>query len=112
MDRNPCFLVILFLSFLPLSFGAQEQDVTKPLAGAPKAEVLQKWCGDVKRSTDQFKWNIEPCKAIPWVVGGSSIEERPLVYAEFGDPKAENTTLVLSMVHGDEVTPLYLGLQL
>ncbi|MBI2712307.1 MAG: succinylglutamate desuccinylase/aspartoacylase family protein [Bdellovibrio sp.] len=35
-----------------------------------------------------------------------------MVYASFGDPNAQNTTLVFSTVHGDEITPLYVALQL
>ena len=41
-----------------------------------------------------------------------SDENRPLLYAEYGDPKAPNVTLVFALVHGDENTPLYLGLRL
>jgi protein MpaA len=45
-------------------------------------------------------------------MGGNSVQGRPLVYAEFGNPHAENSTLILATVHGDEVTPLYLALEL
>jgi protein MpaA len=34
------------------------------------------------------------------------------VYAEFGEVTSKNTTLILAMVHGDEITPLYSGLAL
>ena len=34
-----------------------------------------------------------------------------MVYVVFGEENATNTTLILSMVHGDEVTPLYVGVR-
>jgi murein peptide amidase A len=76
------------------------------------AEPIENWCSELKNSLSKLKWKIEPCQGIRWQIGGRSVEGRALVYAEFGDPKAENTTLILSTVHGDEVTPLYLGIEL
>ena len=73
---------------------------------------IQHWCADVKKAIRDLKWNVDPCKDIGWVQGGASVQGRPIVYAEFGDPKSTNTTLVFTMVHGDEITPLYLGIQL
>lgn len=83
---------------------------------ASKAQV-KKWCEAARIEIEKLNWKIDPCEgkggSIPWRVGGSSVEGRPLVFAEFGDPNAGgNTTLVLSAVHGDEITPLYLGIQL
>lgn len=75
-------------------------------------EPLRKWCQDVQASVTSLKWPLEACKGIEWKVGGTSVEGRALVYAEFGDPKAKNVTLVFSAVHGDEITPVYLGLKL
>jgi protein MpaA len=73
---------------------------------------IKKWCEEVAASVKQLKWNIEPCNGIRWQVGGKSFQGRPLVFAEFGDMDAVNTTLVFSTVHGDEITPLYVGIQL
>jgi len=66
----------------------------------------------MRQSVTSLKWKIDPCDGIQWKVGGKSVQGRPLVYAEFGDPNAENTTLIFSTVHGDEITPLFLGIQL
>ncbi len=75
-------------------------------------ELIQTWCTEVNQALLSLQWNVDPCTQIPWQVGGQSIQGRALVYAEFGNPLAKNTTLILSMVHGDEITPLYLALQL
>jgi protein MpaA len=74
--------------------------------------TLQSLCGEINQSAKTLKWDIKKCEGTDWKTGGKSFKGRPLIYAEFGDPKAPNTTLIFSTVHGDEVTPLYLGLQL
>jgi len=76
------------------------------------ADPLQKWCNDLRLSIKKLNWSLEPCDGVAWKQGGTSVLGRPIMYAEFGKADESNTTLVLSMVHGDEVTPLYLGLEL
>jgi murein peptide amidase A len=72
-----------------------------------------KWCDEMRAIVKEFKWKLDPCEAgVEWRVGGTSVEGRPLMYSEFGNSEAKNTTLVLAMVHPDEVTPLYLGLKM
>ncbi len=78
-----------------------------------QAAEVQAWCKELRGQVARFKWKIDPCPAeVKWKVGGLSVLGRSLVYAEFGDAAAENSTLVITMVHSDEVTPLYLGLKL
>ena len=78
---------------------------------APKAEpakvdpVVEKWCSELGTAMKGFRWQLEGCKFKDWKVAGKSVKGRPLVYAEFGDVNSKNTTLVLAMVHGDEITP-------
>ncbi|MFZ9596203.1 MAG: M14 family zinc carboxypeptidase [Bdellovibrionia bacterium] len=74
--------------------------------------MVEKWCQEVSAAIKPFRWKVEPCQNMKWKVGAQSVQGRPLVYADFGDPDAANTTLVLSTIHGDEITPLYLALQL
>jgi protein MpaA len=60
----------------------------------------------------ELNWKVEPCQGIQWQIGGYSREQRPLIYTELGNAHAKNTTLIFSMVHGDEITPLYTALAL
>ena len=98
---------------------------TAPVAKAPlenalspdlKKAQLEKWCEESRAAFKKIKWKIDPCTgaagAVDWRVAGLSVEGRPLVFAEFGNPNALNTTLIFSSVHGDEITPLYLGIEL
>lgn len=81
----------------------------KPASGLGS---IEKWCQEVNDSISELKWKMSSCNGIDWKVGGASVQGRPLVYAEFGNPKAENSTLIFSTVHGDEVTPLYIALEM
>ncbi len=92
---------------------AQKENPTSTKATEiyPSTEI-QKWCSELKSSIAELKWKVEPCEGINWKIAGQSVLGRPLVYAEFGSKGARNTTLIFSMVHGDEITPLYLGVQL
>ena len=71
------------------------------------------FCEEMRTSIKALKWNVDPCPSdIQWKIGGYSVEGRPLLHADLGNPGSLNTPLIFSMVHGDEVTPLYLGLEL
>lgn len=78
----------------------------------PEGE-LESLCSQLRSAIKKLKWKIEPCKDIEWKIGGYSVQGRPIIYAEFGDLSSDkNVNLIFSMVHGDEVTPLYIGLEL
>lgn len=83
-----------------------------PGVRAEETTSLNTYCQDLAKAATALHWELDPCKDIEWKTGGTSSEGRPLIYAEFGDPTAKNTTLIFSMVHGDEITPLYLALEL
>lgn len=79
----------------------------------PNAAALERWCKEVSTEIEKVGWKgLDPCTGIGWEIGGWSLKGRPLVYAEFGSKSSANTTLILSTIHGDEVTPLYLGIEL
>jgi len=69
-------------------------------------------CAKLGESITQYAWNLKTCEGVKWRAERLSEEGRPLIYAEFGEPTSKNKTLILSMVHPDEVTPLYLGFKL
>jgi protein MpaA len=83
-----------------------------PVPSEAQNAEIQKWCADVSAAGKPFGWDLNPCKGVDWRKAGTSTEGRPLVYAEFGEKDAENTSLVFSSIHGDEITPFYLGMQL
>lgn len=74
--------------------------------------AIEDFCAKMDRTIVDLKWDLKTCAGIRWRADRFSEEGRPLIYAEFGDPRSANKTLIFSMVHPDEVTPLYLGFKL
>jgi murein peptide amidase A len=108
--------MIFLRTFLLLLLLMTSAYATRPARQSFAAESgvmsMTQWCEDVRGAAERLKWKIDPCSKLDWKVGGYSVQGRPLVYADFGDARAKNVTLIFSMVHGDEITPLYLGLEL
>lgn len=131
------FWAITFLTFMTylgtapveaMPQGMSEEVKVKKLSASkrlmiPNLEKLQKkersserrmvmdWCQNLRREMKKFGWKLDPCRLKNARVGGLSVKGKPLVYFDLGDPKAENTTLILSMIHSDEITPLYVGIK-
>lgn len=104
------FAIFLHLGVFSPLFASQ---VSSHSQGSVREPVsLLQWCQFLRNSMKELKWRLEPCEGLTWSEAGRSVNGMPLVYAEFGDPNSTNTTLIFSMIHGDEVTPLYLGLKL
>jgi protein MpaA len=100
-----------------LQLGSHSSVIASQSPGSPQGSVrepisLLQWCQALRSSVKELRWRLEPCEGLAWREAGRSVNGMPLVYAEFGDPNSTNTTLIFSMIHGDEVTPLYLGLKL
>jgi len=96
-----------------VAIGQEPQASPPPAVVVDDSVEIQKWCAELHgRIQKKYKWPENPCLVTQWHIKGHSTEGRPLVYAEFGKEDLVNTTLVFSMVHGDEATPLFLGLRL
>ncbi len=65
---------------------------------------IARMCSDLGEAFKRFGWEKNPCGGVNWQAGLKSINGRPLIYAEFGT--GEETTLLLSGVHPDELTPI------
>ncbi len=67
---------------------------------------------EIRNRIKRFKWDNSVFSHTDWKQQGITVYGRPLIYWTCGDSKNQNTTLVLSAVHGDEVTPVYFGFRL
>ena len=104
------FFVIFLYCFGCQGMRSEKEGLSQPV---PESQIeINRWCSEVRSAVTDLKWNMDPCEGIRWVVGGVSVYGRPLVFVEYGPDKSPNTTLVFATVHGDEITPLYLGLEL
>jgi protein MpaA len=88
-------------------------EVAKVAVPVWKQTFCQEWQAEAKRLGWSKGWSL-PCMDIDWQLFGESVQNRPLVFAVFGDhvqSARQNVTLILSSVHGDEVTPTYLAMR-
>jgi murein peptide amidase A len=84
-----------------------------PTPSAHPVLNVSELCDQLVHSFKKYGWDLkQPCEGSIWKSDRLSHENRPLIYAEYGNPKSVNRTLILSMVHPDEITPLYLGFHL
>ncbi len=63
-------------------------------------------------TSKKWSWDLSLFTSSGWSHNGRSVNGLPLVYWTCGDPKSDNSSLILSAVHGDEVTPVYFGFRL
>ena len=67
---------------------------------------------EIQKNYSETKWSDTLYKESPWkIYSEKTAQGRPLIYFVCGEGN-KNTTLLLSSVHGDEVTPVYFGLRL
>ena len=68
---------------------------------------IEEFCEKLAAKFKQYRWDKDPCGKVPWQVQGYTQRGRPLLYWVFGSgPK---TTLLISGVHPDEMTPIPMG---
>ncbi|MCB0349360.1 MAG: succinylglutamate desuccinylase/aspartoacylase family protein [Bdellovibrionales bacterium] len=101
---------LLVATFLISSFFAVAKDKTDR-AGSPHKSVGV-LMDTVKNRTKPYKWDPLLFNDKGWLIGGYSVDGMPLLYWVCGDINAKNRSLVLSAVHGDEITPVYFGFRL
>lgn len=67
---------------------------------------------EIRNRVKRWNWDNSIFSHVEWKQQGTTVYGRPLVYWTCGESKNQNSTLVLSNVHGDEVTPVYFGFRL
>lgn len=60
----------------------------------------------------EFNWDLSFFHSEDWLVNGQSVNGLPLIYWTCGQKNSKNRSLILSAVHGDEITPVYFGFRL
>lgn len=94
------FLLIL-TTFLPFVLFAQG-----PVELTPAVKGL---CASLQKRFTAHSWGETQCDQYQWNHVRNSSEGTPLIWTTFGDEKSEaaqNTTIVMCGVHGDEITPI------
>ncbi|MCC6277650.1 MAG: succinylglutamate desuccinylase/aspartoacylase family protein [Oligoflexia bacterium] len=111
MKRQITLCAITFLISLPIVSPQLWGYDQSHLSEYEKNALVEKLMSELREANKRYKWNPTLFEEKSWKVGGQSVMGRPLIYWECGTNKS-NTTLMLSTVHGDEITPVYFGLRL
>jgi len=69
-------------------------------------------CDRLEQKVNSYQWKELQVCSLKGQVYGFSVKGDPLLVYTFGDETSSNRSLILSAVHGDEVTPVYFGQQL
>jgi protein MpaA len=75
----------------------------------PLTPQISAYCHKLKKKFTANKWGDPACEKYSWNHVRNSNLGTPLIWTVFGEedtPAAENTTLFLCGVHGDEITPI------
>lgn len=78
----------------------------------PKKKSISVLMEAVRSRVGKLNWDLSLFHDQGWKQHGYSVNNMPLIYWTCGNPSNGNTSLVLSSVHGDEVTPVYFGFRL
>jgi murein peptide amidase A len=72
--------------------------------------AIQSYCQQLEKKFQEYKWGPPLCEDYQWNHVRNSNLGTPLIWTVFGEEKsskaAENTTLIMCGVHGDEITPV------
>lgn len=80
-----------------------------PSALPPMTPQMKTYCDELKGKFDEYKWGDPRCEDYQWNHVRNSNLGTPLVWTTFGEENteaAQNTTLIMCGVHGDEITPV------
>lgn len=97
------FLLVFSLVFGSISFAETEE------APSGKQSTVPEMMAKIRQRILPYKWDRSFFIDHDWKQQGHSVNGMPLIYWSCGNPKSENRALILSGVHGDEVTPIYFG---
>jgi protein MpaA len=72
-------------------------------------QEVKNHCDELSKKFKEYKWEEPRCEYYKWNLVRRTAKGTPLIWTTFGEEKtaaAENTTLILCGVHGDEITPV------
>ncbi|MBI2602542.1 MAG: hypothetical protein HYW48_05750 [Deltaproteobacteria bacterium] len=69
--------------------------------------MIETLCSQLHERFRTYSWQQPPCEGVSWNAHFQTGQQHPLLYASFGEGK--ETTLILSGVHPDEITPIHLA---
>jgi protein MpaA len=91
--------------FPPLDFLFPEESAEKN-----NSESIRRFCLKFNGEMKRYGWKVPDCQKFSWKVHSHTKLGNPLIYTEIGD--GQNTTLIFSGVHPDELNPIPVAMRL
>jgi protein MpaA len=108
-------LLRTLIIMLSLTSFAYAEEAAKPATPAPApvthplTDDVKKFCSELDKKFAEYKWGEAYCEYFQWNNIRKTSVGTPLIWTTFGEENsaaAQNTTLILCGVHGDEITPV------
>lgn len=110
------------LSLLSFAYGEDPKVTEAPAPATTEAPLVEtsplvyelnddvkNFCKTLDGKFAEYKWGEAHCEYFKWINVRKSGAGTPLIWTVFGEensPAAQNTTLIMCGVHGDEITPV------
>lgn len=101
---------ILSRAFISSSSITQEAMESFRISKEAEPEAVKDLCSRLGKKFKEFKWEEDPCGKLPWRASLRTVKDNPLLFITFGT--GNDSTLILSAVHPDELTPVPMGFRL
>lgn len=92
------------------SYSAGSSEELEPPSGVDK--TIPQLMQALRERHKRFHWDLSYFVDDGWQSQHHSVNGMPLVYWTCGDSSSKNRSLVISAIHGDEITPVYFGFRL
>lgn len=108
------YIIAIFLFLFAINSTADTKTEEKiPKKNPTKEQSIEELMAKVRKRIRRYSWDESLFPKDGWKSKGYSVNGNPLLYWTCGDQKdGKNTSLILSAVHGDEITPVYFGFRL
>ncbi|MBC7660162.1 MAG: hypothetical protein H7249_10685 [Chitinophagaceae bacterium] len=101
---------ILQRAYISSSSISQETLDSFKISEAAEPAAIKDLCARLSTTFKKYKWDEDPCGKLPWRATLRTVKNNPLLFITFGT--GSDSTLILSAVHPDELTPVPMGFRL
>ena len=106
-------LICILFSFSSLGeLFADAEKQLDPKKIENKETMVKDLMSKIHERISKYHWDYSLFPQSGWEVYAKTVDKTPLIYFKCGAPEAKHRSLILSAVHGDEITPVYYGFRL
>lgn len=108
--KKMIYVLIIGISFSSFAASKKKKNIKETKQVKKSIPDLVK---AIKKRVKKYHWDYSLFPETGWKKSQiASSDGNPLIYYTCGDENAKNRSLILSAVHGDEITPVYYGFRL